>query len=284
MQTVTAERPYTLGHQQSELERLQRQGDFYGALTRQALILAGIQPGMRVLDAGCGGGDVTVLIARLVGPTGEVIAVDRSRAAIDATGSRVEQEGFRNVHLLEADVTEIELDAPVDAVVGRFLLMHVADPVAVVRRLASTLHRPGILLIQEMDIGASHAEPPAPLCDRMIALISNAFASAGVDVRPGLRLHDQFVAAGLPAPELLSLGRCEAAPAHASALMMASGTASLLPIIERSGLATAAELQLESLPDRLSAELVKSNSIVFTPPMITAWTRVDGPGEKPVGH
>jgi SAM-dependent methyltransferase len=273
--TTTQERTYLLGHSDPELERLRRQSDFYAPLTAQALRLAGIQPGMRVLDAGCGIGGVSILIARLVGPTGEVIAVDQSPDAIARAAHEIEQAGLTNVHLVNDDLATLHLDAPVDAIVGRLILMHVSDPVATLRNLTAGLNRPGIVLFQEIDIGVARSEPAIPLVEDMIDLVRQAFARSGVDPRPGMRLHEQFVAAGLPIPQLASLGRIEAPPGRMSAAMLTGVLTTLLPALEATGLATAADLQLDTLPERVSAAAAEYGSLFFTPPLITAWSRVD---------
>ena len=68
---------YALGHARQELERLVDQGRFIGDLSGHMLGLAGLKPGMRVLDVGCGAGDVSFLALSLVGPDATVIGVDR---------------------------------------------------------------------------------------------------------------------------------------------------------------------------------------------------------------
>ena len=68
---------YALGHSEKELQRLSRQGQVFGPFTRQLFEQAGISQGMRVLDVGCGSGDVAFLAADLVGLSGEVVGVDR---------------------------------------------------------------------------------------------------------------------------------------------------------------------------------------------------------------
>lgn len=276
MSTPTAEsKSYVLGHQESELKRLHRQAIFYERLSGQALRLAGIEPGMRVLDAGCGSGELTVDIARLVGPGGEVIAVDRAPEALAAAERLIESSGVANVHLLEGDVATVQVDASVDAIVGRMMLMHVADPVATLRNLASNLNRPGIVLMQEMDIGVVRTEPPVPFVETHIELVRTVFERVGLDTRPGLRLHDQFIKAGLPAPTMVSLGRVEGAPASDSVAALASILDSMLPALEATGLATAAQLDVETLASRASAAVRESGSLVFTPPLIAAWARIE---------
>jgi hypothetical protein len=108
----------------------------------------------------------------------------------------------------------------------------------------------------------------------MLGYVKAAFTRAGVDVRPGLRLHGQFVAAGLPEPEMVSLGRIEAAPAPGSCAMLTGVLRTLLPLIEQTGVATASEIELETLEQRLQTEIIAHQSVVVTPPLIIAWTRV----------
>src|SRR6266571_1409689 len=73
---------YALGHATGEIERLIEQGRFFGDLTERLFRDAGMRPAMRVLDIGCGMGDVSFLAASLVGPEGAVTGVDRSPEAI----------------------------------------------------------------------------------------------------------------------------------------------------------------------------------------------------------
>ena len=73
---------YVLGHNDNELDRLTTQARMLEPFTRQLLVEAGIRPGMRVLDVGCGSGDVSFLAANLVGPNGRVVGVDVARAAV----------------------------------------------------------------------------------------------------------------------------------------------------------------------------------------------------------
>jgi hypothetical protein len=115
-----ATRRYVLGHSQSELERLIVQSHFYGELT-ESPSSGWHWLGMCVVDVGCGAGDVSFLIASLVGATGSVIRVDRS------VGKRLGSRGRRtipNVTFRHCDLADLVLDSPVDAVVGRFVLLY----------------------------------------------------------------------------------------------------------------------------------------------------------------
>ena len=74
-----APRLYPLGYSETEFKRLERQGAFLRDLTEDVLRSAGLALGMHVLDVGCGVGDVSLLAATLVGPTGAVPSVNVAR-------------------------------------------------------------------------------------------------------------------------------------------------------------------------------------------------------------
>ncbi len=108
---------YALEHAEDELDRIINVARFFGDLTEHVLHLTGLAPGMRVLDVGCGPGDVVFLAARLVGPEGTVIGVDRSPEAIEQAQQRAAAVGLTNVHFLTQDLSDAELvlDEAVDA-------------------------------------------------------------------------------------------------------------------------------------------------------------------------
>src|SRR5512138_970953 len=121
--TLTQDQSYILGHQDNELDRLIKQAQFYGDLTKHVLQLAGLQPGMRVLDVGCGAGDVSFLAAQFVGPKGQVIGVDKSSEAIAFASRRAASARLTNMQFVASDLLELQLAEPVDALIGRLVLM-----------------------------------------------------------------------------------------------------------------------------------------------------------------
>jgi hypothetical protein len=167
-------------------------------------------------------------------------------------------------------VAATQLGGVFDALVGRLILMHTREPVAVLRNLARQL-RPGApILFLEIDIPAASIRPAVPLFEQMRELCMGAFEARGVSSAPGWELREQFLAAGLPEPQLLYLGRIDPAPARAVCLSVVGVIRSLLPIIEAKGLATAAELDLDTLADRLASALTEVNAQVMYPPLVAA--------------
>src|SRR5437868_11929896 len=98
---------YILGHTQAELDRLIFQAKFYERQTRLHLVEAGLLPGMRVLDFGCGVGDVAFLAAALVGEAGQVVGIDRSEAAVQTARARAATLGLQHVEFRRVDDLEL---------------------------------------------------------------------------------------------------------------------------------------------------------------------------------
>src|SRR4249919_4084462 len=98
---------YPLGNTDAEHERLIRQAARIAPLTERFFREAGIGPGQRVLDLGSGVGDVAMLAARLVGPSGEVVGIERDGYSIARANARIADAGLPNISFTQADVNEI---------------------------------------------------------------------------------------------------------------------------------------------------------------------------------
>src|SRR5947207_14490219 len=97
---------YPLGHTDAEHERLIQQAARVAPITERFFREAGIAPGQRVLDLGSGVGDVAMLAARLVGHSGQDVAIERDPKSIANASARVTEAGFHNVSFNELNVNE----------------------------------------------------------------------------------------------------------------------------------------------------------------------------------
>jgi SAM-dependent methyltransferase len=271
--TQIQNQPYILGHADSELNRLIKQAHFFGDLTAHVLQLAGLKPGMRVLDIGCGAGDVSFLAASLVGPKGMVIGVDKAPDAIALAAQRATSARLTNMQFLNGDLQELELEEPVDALVGRFVLMYFSDPAALLRRLARFVKPGGIVAFHEMDMYAARAEPTIELFETTLGRITQAFTRAGIDINTCLRLSWVFQEAGLPAPQMLHSARVESGPDALVYDQAQQITRTLLPLMERTGVATAQEVDVDTLAARLREAALAHKATIVSPALIGAWTQ-----------
>ncbi len=270
---------YPLEHTREELDRLVQQSSFIGDLTEMMLRKAGLGPGMRVLDVGCGAGDVSFLAAKLVGPKGAVIGVDRAPEAISFAEQRAKQAGLENVTFVTADLAGFELDdEPVDALIGRLVLLYFADPAAVLRHLMEFVKPGGIVAFQELYLLPS--PPPEvmsePICDTYTSAgtrINQTFARAGIDGRIAIRLGRIFRDAGLPEPQLLAMMRVERGSDSPIYDWITQVTRSIFPLMQAVGVATAEEVNLDTLAESIRREAVEKDCTLMTPPLIAAWTQ-----------
>ena len=105
-----------------------------------------------MLDVGCGPGDVSIVASRLVGPTGTVLAVDAAADVIEFARTRAAALGACDIRFERIAIEDIAVDEPVDAVIGRLILMHLPNPVATLRHLASQVRPGGLIAFGETDI------------------------------------------------------------------------------------------------------------------------------------
>ena len=273
MHSTAAQRSnYAQAHSQQELHRLNRQAQAYERFTRQLFLQAGIVPGMRVLDVG-GGGDVAFLVADLVGPGGEVVGTDRVSSTIQWAISRAQFRSMSNLRFLEGDPAEMSFDEPFDAVVGRLVLMNYPDPVAALRKLQHYLGPGGLTVFQEFDMANCRSFPPAPTFDRAISLIRQTLLATGTHPQLGLKLHQVYLDAGLPAPTMRLDSLVGGGQDFVGYVLIADMMQSLLPAMEDLNLATAAELDLPTLEQRLRLEVCSSKGVILSPALIGAWSR-----------
>jgi SAM-dependent methyltransferase len=229
---------------------------------------------MRVLDVGTGIGHVALLAADLVGGAGEVIGTDKAPAAVAAAQTRAEEDSRRNVKFLVGDPTEMTFERPFDAVVGRYVLMFQAEPAAMLRKLAAHLRPGGVVVFHEPDWATARSFPAAPTYERCHEWIIKTFRLVDTDARMGLKLYDVFVAAGLPAPAM-QLGAIIGGAMGGSGWLhqIAALVATLAPTMERLGVASAAEIGIETLAERLHREVADGGITIVGRSEIGAWSR-----------
>jgi SAM-dependent methyltransferase len=273
MTEMATDRPdsgYALGSTDREHERLIKQAVRFRPFTERLFRDASVGPGQRVLELGSGMGDVAMLVARLVGPSGEVVGVERDARSIGRAQKRLREAGISNVAFVQGDASELPRERPFDAAVGRLILQFLRDPVAVLRSVSQLVRRGGAIVFQEPSW-----KPYIALCSRMPlwaacgSLAVAAFEGAGANGEMGLELPSVFERAGLPAPEMrmeMLLGNDLESARWTSDLLK-----SLLPQIRRLGLSVAKVGDFETLAERLRQEAVASGNAAPCVALIGAW-------------
>jgi ubiquinone/menaquinone biosynthesis C-methylase UbiE len=172
-------------------------------ITEGLLRNAGIDAGMRILDLGCGAGDVSMLAAELVGPEGSVVGFDRSQEVLNVAKERAREGGLRQISFVQASVEAFSARKPFDLVIGRYILIHQSEPVTLLRNATRLVRPGGALAFHEVRVGDDTGSfPHVPLWDVTANLIRNAFQSSLQNYYAADRLVEHFCKAGLPAPQL----------------------------------------------------------------------------------
>jgi 2-polyprenyl-3-methyl-5-hydroxy-6-metoxy-1,4-benzoquinol methylase len=273
-EAITDRNAYPLGHSKREIMRLADQARMNDPITRRFLVDAGICPGMRVLEVGCAAGHFTFLLADIVGPAGQVIGVDRAADAVAAAREGAEVRALTNVSFRQGDPSEMNFEMPFDVVAARWVIMFIPDKVDFIKKLSGHLRPGGIIFFQEVDRTAARSYPPAPLYDAVCQWITNALIVNGDEVRLGSKLFGVFVAAGLPPPLMRVQALIGGGKNFERELWQLSELLRpLIPAMEKHGVATAAQIGIDDLFDRLLAEAVANNCVLVDRSEIGVWAR-----------
>jgi SAM-dependent methyltransferase len=252
---------YPLGNSDVEHDRLIRQAKRIASITERFFRDAGIGPGQRVLDIGSGVGDVAMLAANLVGPSGEVVGIERDSRSLARARARVAEAGLHNVSFAQCNVSDFISDQPFDAAVGRFILNFLPNPIAVLRSLSQLLSPGGILAFQEPSWRPIHSiSTHLPLWSAAASLMCEILRRSGVNPDIGLALYRIFREAGLPAPAMQMEVPLGDDPEFI--LWIYDMLSSLRPQIERSDLSLHSLGDFTTLPARLQAEISASHGVV----------------------
>lgn len=257
---------YVLGSSPEEIARLDAQAAAIGGASAALLRMAGIGPGLRVLDLGTGLGHVARQVLELVGPAGAVVGVDRETPLLAIAEQRRTTDNLRYV---EGDARTVTFDEPFDAITCRLLLFHLPDPAAVLRHHRANLRPGGTMVAIDYDVASVRAEPDVPLVTQAHSWTEAAFRAAGADPRIGARLVPLLRDAGFADVHSLGIQAYFAPRDPAGPALLSGVVRSLSKPILAGGFATEAEL--DSLPERLRDAIDAADAVVLPPTVAGAW-------------
>lgn len=172
----------------------------FNPTTQRFLTQAGIQPGMRVLEVGCGLGVMSAWLADAVGPSGHVDAIDIFEPQVRATQRAAESCGHRNVTAFVHSVYELDaLDKRYDFILCRFVLIHLSDPVRALTQMQGQLTAQGKLVCEEGLVSQAFRYPHSEhwATERSLPFFQDDFLETqGRDGNYGRRLYHDMHAVG----------------------------------------------------------------------------------------
>jgi len=178
---MTVASDYVLGTHDEEIARLGLQHRAWRPRVLAAWRRAGIMPGQTVLDVGCGPGYASLDLAEVVGPSGRVIGLDKSRRFLDALDTMRGERGLSNIQAHQCDLDAGEFpEARADGAWCRWVLAFVKDPRAVLTRIAGALRPGGLLILHEyFDYATWRCIPRCPELEGFVAAVMASWRASG---------------------------------------------------------------------------------------------------------
>lgn len=186
-------RHYVHGYAERESRRL-----FDQAATLTEILHAdtAYPAGSAVLEAGCGVGAQTVVLAAN-SPGARFVSVDLSARSLAGARMLAAARGLGNVSFLRADILNLPfVPAGFDHVFVCFVLEHLPDPVGALQRLMAVLKPGGTVTVIEGDHGSTYFHPDSPEARRLVRCLVEIQDGMGGDAEVGRRLYPVLVEAG----------------------------------------------------------------------------------------
>jgi SAM-dependent methyltransferase len=236
-----------------------------------------IGAGMACLDVGCGGGDVTLELARRVGPEGRVVGWDIDETKLGLARREAEEQGLGNVDFRLSDIGHSEAEREFDAVYARFLLTHLQDPAGALAGMRQMLRPGGVAIVEDIDFTGYFCHPPAAALLRYVELYTQAVRRRGGDANIGPRLPGLLLDAGFEGVQMNVLQ-----PAGLDGEVKLINPITMETIADcvlSEGLATRSEI--DKIVDELYELARDSKTVVSLPRVVQTWGYRAGADPRP---
>jgi len=177
--------------------RLNTLSDVLYPTTTTLLANNGVRPGIRFLDAGCGGGNVARMVSEMVGEPGGVTAIDFDAAIIELNKKEALDNGVANISYQAMSAYDMDFDDEFDVVFARFLLTHLTEPGRVLERMLKSVKPGGRILVEDVHFSGHFCYPASEAFDRYISLYTKAAVLRGHNPEIGPSLPALFTKAGI---------------------------------------------------------------------------------------
>jgi ubiquinone/menaquinone biosynthesis C-methylase UbiE len=230
----------------------------------------GVGPGKRCADLGCGGGEVTFEIARLVGPDGHVTGFDKDDVQLDLARAAAVEQGLANLDFRSVDVNDWSEPGVYDVVYCRLLLEHLSRPIDLLERMWAAVRPGGVLAVEDADFDGLFCDPPNDGFEFFATTLPTVIRTNGGDPTTGRKLHRHFREAGILAPELELMLQQVRSTSDEKALVLATLDATSETLVA-GGIATPEEIAAARAS--LAAFVADEETMLAGPRIFQCWSR-----------
>ena len=235
--------------------------------TTQLFDRVGLIRGMKCLDVGCGGGHVTILMARIVGPEGCVIGTDADAEILGLAREDAEAAELTNVTFRQLDACARLWHEEFDITYARFLLSHLNERETCLAAMVEACAPGGTIVIEDTDFAGSFCYPMCAAYERYTELYQELLQRRGGDSNIGPKLPVLLRQAGI---ERVELNVVQPAHIHGEGKMMAPATMSrIADALMTEGLAGESEVQ--HILTELNRVAADSETVISLPRIFQLW-------------
>ena len=235
--------------------------------TLSLLQQTGLRAGMTCLDVGCGGGDVSFELARLVEPGGRVVGIDMDQVKIEMAKHEAEAQHLTNIDFRVANLDEWDSAPEFDLAHARFVLSHLQTPEKTLAKIRDAVRPGGVLVVADTNFAGYFSYPDSPAIQRFVELYTQTLQRRGGDANLGLRLPELLMRIGL---ERVQMNVVQRAAMSGDVKLLTPLTAEFSSnAIIAEGLAS--EPEIGRLVDDLYKFANDPNTVVSGPRIIETW-------------
>jgi SAM-dependent methyltransferase len=227
-----------------------------------------IGAGLRCVDLGCGGGDVTLELARRVGPDGAVLGIDMDEVKLELARESAAAAGLANVEFRAMNVYDWTAETTYDLVYCRNVLQHLSRPVDVLRSMWAGVAVGGAIVVEDADFEGSFCDPPDASFDFWVEAYQRVLERNGGDPLTGRKLARLFRGAGIPEPEFTVVQHMRAGEAKTLPYSTIDATRDA---IVAEGIAT--DDEVDAALRGLAAFADNPTTVCGSPRLFQAWSR-----------
>lgn len=232
-------------------------------ITKKLIENVEISQNMKILDLGCGNGDVSFLISKYIGNNGIVVGIDSNKNVISNAINKSKEFGLSNTNFILGDLTEdfqIEY-SDFDVVIVRRVLMYLSNPIKTITNAIRYLKPNGIFLVQENDVSLTPINLEfMPEHKKIIEYIRKTLEKENVNFKIGFDLNSILTSCGLSVEKIWAEAVLSTPEQHTPWAFLAKVMKERM--LMHNVISNESELDLENLSDKLYKERI-SNNITF---------------------
>jgi ubiquinone/menaquinone biosynthesis C-methylase UbiE len=228
-----------------------------------------VQSGLNCLDVGCGGGDITLALARRVAPGGMVVGLDIDDEKLRIARLEAEQQGIDNVEFRAGDIRDAEATPVFDFVYARFLLTHLSDPASAIGAFYQHLRPGGAAIVEDVDFSGHFTYPESKAFRRYHELYCATVIRRGGDPNIGPRLPSLLQQSGFAE---VGVGLVQPIAMQGEAKLLTPLTMeNIVGAVVADGLAS--QQEIDEVIRELYEFAAAPDTLAGTPRVIQAWGR-----------